>query len=57
VGLWPSAMCLVCVSAARRLCRALVKVDRFFNPRATPFQTCNRIEKENQNDDVQLCES
>src|ERR1700693_2776657 len=23
-------------------------MDRFFNPRATPFQTCNRIEKENQ---------
>ena len=25
-----------------------MKMDRFFNPRATPFQTCNRIEKENQ---------
>jgi hypothetical protein len=23
-------------------------MDRFLNPRATPFQTCNRIEKENQ---------
>ena len=25
-----------------------MKKDRFFNPRATPLQTRNRIEKENQ---------
>ena len=25
-----------------------MKMDRFFNSRATPFQACNRIEKENQ---------
>jgi len=37
MGISPSAVCLACVSVARSLCQAAVKMDSFVNPRATPF--------------------